>query len=137
MQRPANCSNFSTKINCMKTTVLFLMLSVCSFTGFAQIEMKESRQWTKIGQVKFGGITKASMEYVVDSPGDTSFMFFIKDVREQPKDNYFAIHFKGYNNTFSTFYTVLKSFFIKENQKDRKYEKVFKLGDTNVHVQHH
>lgn len=99
----------------MKTTVLLLLLSLCSFAGSAQIEMKESREWTKIGQVKFGGITKASMQYVVDSPNDTSFMFFIKDVREQPKDNYFAIHFKGYNNTFNTLYTVLKSFFTKEN----------------------
>ncbi|MEI9810124.1 MAG: hypothetical protein WDO16_20895 [Bacteroidota bacterium] len=34
-------------------------------------------------------------------------------------------------------YTILKSFFLPENKKDKNYSRTFNLGKTGVNVQHH
>lgn len=120
----------------MKKTILLLLLTLLSFTGFTQIEMKEPADWVLIGQLKFGGITKAKLQYI-NSGTDTTYMLFIKDVREEPKNNYFAVNFKGIDETYNKLYAVLKSFFLKENKKNRNYSKTFKLGDSGVNIQHH
>jgi hypothetical protein len=106
------------------------------FGAHAQLEERESADWKVIGRLKFGGITKAKMEYTV-SGNDTTYLLFIKDVRDQPKDNYFGITFKSVDGTYEKLYTILKSFFLPENKKDRKYSRTFNLGKTGVHVQHY
>jgi len=120
----------------MKRSISLVMLAMVSLTSFAQIEMRETANWILIGELKFGGISKAKLQYI-HSGGDTTYMLFIKDVREQPKNHYFGINFKGIDNTFNTLYDILKACFLKENRKNRKYEKTFKLGDSFVHLQHY
>jgi hypothetical protein len=112
------------------------VLLVACFAATAQLEERESADWKLIGRLKFGGITKAKMEYTV-SGNDTTYLLFIKDVRDQPKDNYFGITFKSIDGTYEKLYTLLKSFFLPENKKDKKYSRTFNLGKTGVHVQHY
>ncbi|MEI9945029.1 MAG: hypothetical protein WDN26_12530 [Chitinophagaceae bacterium] len=114
----------------------YLALILCLQWGVAQaqLEEKEKADWQPIGKLKFGGITKASLDYIAHG-SDTSYLLLIKDVREQPEKNYFTIRFESVNNTFNKLYTLLKSFFLKEN-KGKDYTKTFILGTTNVNVQH-
>ena len=100
----------------------------------AQLTEKETGGWKPIGKLKFGGITKASLEYK-NVGRDTVYLLFVKDFREQPKDNYFSISFKNTGGTFEKLYTILKSFFLPENS-DRKYSRTFELGTTTVNVSH-
>jgi hypothetical protein len=113
--------------------IIFLVpFSVCN----AQIEEKEPTDWQTIGRLHFGGITKARLQYIA-SGEDTTYLLFIKDVRDQPKDNYFSITFKGIDNTYDKLYNILKSFFLDENKKNKKYSRTFRLGDKGVNVQHY
>ena len=114
---------------------LVVMSLIASFAVNAQIEEREPADWKLIGRLKFGGITKAKMEYT-NAGTDTTYFLFIKDVRDQPKDNYFGITFKSIDGTYEKLYTILKSFFLPENKKDKKYSRTFNLGKTGVHVQH-
>jgi hypothetical protein len=120
----------------IKKLILVPVLMATPFVINAQIEERESADWKVIGRLKFGGITKAKMEYTV-SGNDTTYLLFIKDVRDQPKDNYFGITFKSIDGTYEKLYVILKSFFLPENKKDRKYSRTFNLGKTGVHVQHY
>ena len=120
----------------MKKMMLLIILLMAFSASYAQIEEREAAGWQVIGRLKFGGITKAKMEYTV-SGNDTTYLLFIKDVRDQPKDNYFGITFKSVDGTYEKLYTILKSFFLPENKKDRKYSRTFNLGNTGVHVQHY
>jgi hypothetical protein len=119
----------------MKKMILIAISLIASLAVNAQIEERESADWRIIGRLKFGGITKAKMEYTV-SGTDTTYFLFVKDVRDQPKDNYFGITFKSINGTYEKLYTILKSFFLPENKKDKKYSRTFNLGKTGVHIQH-
>ena len=119
----------------MKKMIFVVLLMTAFSTGNAQIEERETAGWQVIGRLKFGGITRAKMEYTL-SGTDTTYLLFIKDVRDQPKDNYFGITFKSIDGTYEKLYTILKSFFLPENKKDRKYSRTFNLGTTGVHVQH-
>ncbi len=101
----------------------------------AQLTEREAAAWQPIGKLKFGGITKASLEYKTVG-GDTNYLLFIKDFREQPKDNYFSITFKSTDGTLGKLYTILKSFFLPENKRDKKYSRTFQLGNTTVNVSH-
>lgn len=119
----------------LKKMIPVAMLVTASLTGSAQIEERESADWKVIGRLKFGGITKAKMEYTTAGT-DTTYFLFIKDARDQPKDNYFGITFKSIDGTYEKLYGILKSFFLPENKKDKKYSRSFNLGNTGVHVQH-
>jgi len=112
--------------------ILLIPFSVCN----AQIEEKKPADWQTIGRLHFGGITKARLQYIA-SGKDTTYLLFIKDVRDQPKDNYFSITFKGIDDTYDKLYNILKSFFLDENKKNKKYSRTFKLGDKGVNVQHY
>ncbi len=61
----------------------------------AQIEERQKTDWQPIGKLKFGGITKASMEYT-NSGTDTTYLLFIKDIRDQPKRSLFQYHLQEY-----------------------------------------
>ncbi|MGZ5218846.1 MAG: hypothetical protein ACXWC7_02175, partial [Chitinophagaceae bacterium] len=120
----------------MKKILLIIVLVISWPRVIAQIEERETANWQIIGQLKFGGITKAKMQYV-NYGKDTTYMLFIKDVRDQPKNNYFGITFKGIDGTYNKLYTILKSFFLPENKKDKKYSRTFNLGNAGVNVQHY
>ena len=120
----------------MKVIIGIIILLLDSHTLFAQLEEKETGNWQTIGKLKFGGITKAKLEYSA-SGSDTTYFLFIKDVREQPRDNYFSITFKNIDGTFEKLYAILKSFFLEENKKNRNYSRTFKLGDKGVNIQYH
>ena len=120
----------------MKKIVLLGFIIVTSLISQAQLEEGEAADWKIIGALKFGGITKAKMQYINDG-SDTTYLLFVKDVREQPKNNYFSIRFKNTDDTYAKLYSILKSFFLNEHKKDRKYSRTFKLGDTGVNVQHY
>jgi hypothetical protein len=120
----------------MKKYNLLICLCAIALTSAAQLVERETADWKTIGKLMFGGITKAKMEYI-SSGADTTYLLFVKDVREQPKNNYFSIQFKGSGDSYHKLYVLLKSFFLPENKKNKKYSKTFTLGNTGVNVQHH
>ncbi len=109
---------------------------IVSLAGHAQIEEKEIAGWEVIGKLQFGGITKAKMQYTL-SGTDTTYMLLIKDAGEQQQKKYFSIVFMGTGDTYEKLYTILKSFFLPENKKNKKYSRAFDLGKTGVSVQHY
>ena len=125
-----------TKLLNMKTILFLYIYLFITITTKAQLEERRPVDWKPIGKLHFGGITKAKMEYTANGT-DTTYLLLVKDVREQPKDNYFTINFKSSGGTFSKLYTILKSFFLDENKKDKSYSRTFDLGNTGVNVQHH
>ncbi|MEP7373941.1 MAG: hypothetical protein ABI675_11165 [Chitinophagaceae bacterium] len=120
----------------MRKIIFAALLAITALAGNTQIEEKERADWQTIGRLKFGGITKAKMEFTA-SGTDTTYMLFIKDVRDKPENHYFSITFKNVDGTYEKFYTILKSFFLAENKKNRRYSRTFRLGDGSVNVQHH
>lgn len=120
----------------MKKFISVATLFLTALVTTAQIEERTPADWQLIGRLHFGGITKAKMEYIANG-SDTTYNLFIKDVREQPKDNYFSISFKNTDDTYEKLYTILKSFFLRENRKNKKYSRTFTLGNTGVNVQHY
>lgn len=101
----------------------------------AQLEVYETSQWTIIGELKFALSTKAKMQYSA-SGKDTTYMLLMRDAEKNRTNHYFSVSFNSYGDTYNQFYEILKSFFIPENRKNRKYMKTFKLGGTGVNVQH-
>jgi hypothetical protein len=118
----------------MKNIFLITALMI-AFATNAQLVEKQAGNWQPIGKLKFGGITKASMEYL-NTGSDTTYLLFVKDFREQPKDHYFSIKFKNTGGTYSQLYTILKSFFLPGNKKNKTYVRTFDLGNTVVNVSH-
>ncbi|MFT3680462.1 MAG: hypothetical protein QM791_09335 [Ferruginibacter sp.] len=101
----------------------------------AQLEMAEQVQWTKIGELKTLGITKAKLEYHAETT-DTVYFLLMRDFRKQQETNYFSVKFRGEGNTLAVFYELLVSFFTDENKKDKDYMKTFRLGKEPVNLQH-
>ncbi len=120
----------------MKHLLLFtsLLLLIAVATN-AQLVEKQAGEWQPIGKLKFGGIVKASMEFT-NTGSDTTYLLFVKDFRDQPKDNYFSIKFKNTGGTYNRLYTILKSFFLSENKNNKAYVRTFDLGNTVVNVSH-
>jgi len=118
----------------MKNLLSLTTLLIAVATN-AQLVEKQAGDWQPIGKLKFGGITKASMEFT-NKGSDTTYLLFVKDFREQPKDNYFSIKFKNTGGTYNQLYTILKSFFLSENKNNRAYVRTFDLGNTVVNVSH-
>ena len=116
--------------------IILLITAIFAITtAKAQLEERQAADWKLIGALKFGGITKAKMEYI-NSGTDTTYLLFVKDFRDEPKDHYFSIKFKSTDDTFSKLYTILKSFFLPENKKNKDYSRTFNLGNTAVNVSH-
>jgi len=115
--------------------ILYLSALLFTTATHAQLTEKEPANWKPVGKLKFGGITKASLEYK-NTGTDTTYLLFVKDFREQPKDHYFSILFKNTDDTFGKLYAILKSFFLPENKRDKDYSRTFVLGNTSVNVSH-
>ena len=119
--------------------ILLCCLFVFSFQMVsAQITMTEKTDWQPIGKLKSLGSTIASLEYSV-SGRDTIYLLLMKDFTkrgENAEAQYFSIKFNGVDDTLKNFHQLLKSFFLDENRKDKKYTQTFRLGDQMVHLQH-
>ncbi len=122
-----------------------LLLSVvCSIHSLAQLqEFDPSKtEWTTVGEIKWLANTKASLKYFLGKT-DTTYLLSMQD--EQKLKNSrgmnvvqnFSISFNGIDNTTGKLYDALISFFKPENRKDKKLEKIFRLGNERVHVQHY
>lgn len=120
--------------------ILLCFLCVISFhIAGAQITMTEKADWKPIGKLKTLGSTKASLEYRL-SGRDTLYFLFMKDFTkrgEKAESQFFSIKFKGVDDTFEKLYDLLKSFFLGENRKNKKYTQTFRLGDQMVNLQHY
>lgn len=122
----------------IRILLCFLFVISFHFAG-AQITMAEKADWIPIGKLKTLGNTKASLEYRL-SGRDTVYLLFMKDFTkrgEKAESHYFSVTFNGVDNTFPKFYELLKSFFLKENRKNKNYTQTFRLGDKMVNLQHY
>ena len=119
--------------------IMLCFLFAISFNmACAQITMAEKADWIPIGKLKTLGSTKASLEYRLVGR-DTLYFLFMKDFTkrgEKAESHFFSIKFNGVDDTFGKFYELLKSFFIDENRKNKKYTQTFRLGDKMVNLQH-
>jgi hypothetical protein len=120
----------------MRYALILAFATILQLQLYAQLEEKESSEWQVIGRLHFGGITKARMQYTLNGR-DTTYMLLVKDAGEKDRTKYFSIVFKGIDNTYAKLYEILKSFFLDEHKKDRKYIRAFDLGTTGVSVQHY
>lgn len=114
----------------------FFILLFLSFTGFSQIQELKTNgsDWILYGQVKYVGPAKASLQYI-ERGRDTSFLLMMYDQRPELK-NYFSVNFSSRGNTLEELYTILMSFFDRENQANKDYIRMFLLGDEKISVYH-
>ncbi len=117
----------------------FLFIFIISFfciSAVAQITENDPVKWKELHTVKVMGSVKAEMLYVTNGD-DSTYMLLLENMdKPKNKSKYFSIRFQGKNNTYEKLYTILKSFFLDENKKNKSYYKAFQLGATNVKVQH-
>ena len=127
-----------------KITSQLLFAMLCSVVSSAQLQELEPSKtnWTTVGEIKWLANTKASLKYFVNKV-DTTYLLYMQD-EQKLKNNrdmtvvkHFSIRFNGIDNTAGKLYDALTSFFTAENRKDKKLEKIFRLGDEMVHVQHY
>lgn len=120
----------------MKKTLAITIFLAAALSTQAQLkENTINRDWQILGQVKYVGAAKASLEYI-PSKSDTTYLLLMRDMRYELK-KYFSVQFSGKGGAVEEFYKILISFFQKENRKNKDYERLFTLGDTRVHVQHY
>lgn len=120
-------------MNRMIVMVAILFISVNRLV--AQIEQLEKRDWTVVGELKSLGVTKARMQFLPHG-SDTTYMLFMKDMKNPKVVNYFSVSFRNINNTYGQLFDLMKTFFTEENRRNKKYEQTFRLGTTYVHIQH-
>ncbi len=123
---------------------MLLLTIVCSISSAAQLaEVEVSKMnWTTVGEIKWLANTKASLKYFVVK-SDTTYLLSmqeeqkLKNSRDMNVVQNFSISFNGIDNPAGKLYDALVSFFTPENRKDKKLEKIFRLGSERVHVQHY
>jgi len=118
----------------MKITALFVCC-IITVKLQAQIEMAGTANWQPVGEVKSLGSTKAKLQYHV-AETDTTYFLLLKDFTRQEDIHYFSITFKNTQQAFGKLYTLLLSFFNRENRENSNYMQTFRLGDTPVNLQH-
>ncbi|MEO6720058.1 MAG: hypothetical protein ABIN67_06815 [Ferruginibacter sp.] len=132
------------------TTAIFKVISLVLFAilfslvSFGQLQEVETTttNWTTVGELKWLANTKASLKYFVNKT-DTTYLLYMQDEeklknsRDMTVTKYFSIRFSGIDNTAENLYDLLTSFFTAENRKNKGLEKIFKLGNELVHVQHY
>lgn len=122
----------------MGRVLLCVLFAISFHVAGAQITMAQKADWKPIGKLKTLGSTKASLEYQLTGR-DTIYFLFMKDFTkrgEKAEPHYFSVKFNGVDDTFQKFYELLKSFFLDENRKNKKYTQTFRLGDKMVNLQH-
>lgn len=117
-----------------KMISMTVLLSAAPAVLWAQLtEQRISKEkWQPYGHTKSIGVAKASLEYKVNDI-DTTFILLLEDERKELK-SFFSVSFSGRGNTLQNLYTILVSFFEKENWRDDSYIKIFTLGETKVSV---
>ncbi|GAA4457247.1 hypothetical protein GCM10023189_27670 [Nibrella saemangeumensis] len=117
------------------------LLSLSSFGQLHEIEASKTN-WTTVGEIKWLANTKASLKYFV-SKTDTTYHLYLQDDQKLKNSSdmtvykHFSIFFSGIDNTIGNLYDLLNTFFTAENRKNKELEKIFKLGNEMVHVQHY
>ena len=117
------------------------MLSDLSLAQLQEIETTKTN-WTTVGEIKWLANTKASLKYFVSS-NDTTYLLYMQDEqklknsRDMTVTKHFSIRFNAVDNTAGKLYDLLTSFFTAENRKNKKQEKIFRLGNEMLHVQHY
>ena len=127
-------------------TKIQLMLAGIFFCSVACAQLQEiepaKSNWITVGELKWLANTKASLRYFV-SRNDTTYLLYLQDdeklknSRDMTVRKYFSVQFSGVDNTAEKLYDLLTSFFNGENSKDKKAEKIFRLGSEMIHVQHY
>lgn len=128
----------------IKITSQLLFGILCSLVSMAQLKEVETAKidWTTLGEIKWLANTRASLKYFITG-NDTTYLLYLQD-DEKLKNNrdmtvrkYFSIRFSGVDNTAGKLYDLLTSFFSDESRKNKKLEKIFRLGNEKVHIQHY
>ncbi|WP_132055781.1 hypothetical protein [Pseudocnuella soli] len=126
-------------------TIIALLVGVfaCMLSHAQLAELEASKaNWTTVGEVKWLSNTKASLKYLAGR-SDTTYLLYLQDDQKLQNNRgmnvtqYFSISYSGIDNTTGRLYEQLSAFFLPENRKNKKLEKIFKLGDELVHVQHY
>ena len=127
-----------------KSAGLLLSSLLCSLLSSGQLQEVEMTKadWITAGEVKWLGKTKASLKYSMRKD-DTTYLLHMQD-EEKLKNNrdmtvvkYFSIRFSGQDNTAGKLYELFISFFTPENRRKKEFQKVLKLGDEMLHIQHY
>ncbi len=133
----------STTANIKTTILLWLTISV-SLAASAQLQEMETSNtnWITKGEIKWLGKTKASLKYFVSNRNTTYLLYMqdeqkLKNNRDMTVVQYFSITFSGIDNAANNLYELLNSFFTQENRNNKKLQKIVKLGNEMVHVQHY
>ena len=135
----------------MKIVQSFIRLSILLLAGtlfssvsraqFQEVEPAKTN-WVTVGELKWLSNTKASLRYFTNK-NDTTYLLYLQDdeklknSRDMTVRKYFSLQFSGIDNTIEKLYDQLTSFFNGENSKDKKVEKIFRLGSEMIHVQHY
>lgn len=111
-----------------------ILLSVTPAVLLAQLTEQHisKEKWQRYGKTKSIGVAKATLDYRVNET-DTTFLLLLEDERKELK-NFFSVSFSSRGNTLESLYTILISFFEKENWRNDEYIKIFTLGNTKVSV---
>jgi hypothetical protein len=109
-----------------------ILLSVALFQICnAQVEIRAVPKETVIGTVKNGGRMRSEMSYIASNT-DTIYTILYQDVGYQHIVNLKKLTFSSKDDNFNKFYDVLKTFFAKENRKDKDYKLEVTVGDNKL-----
>lgn len=97
-------------------------------SGISEIKIKKEATTTIIGKTKF-----QELSYNILNT-DTTYYFMFTDSKI---GNIEGFHFSSKNNSLQQFHTILKSFFLKENVKNKNYTVEFNLGDEQIKIFNH
>lgn len=119
----------------MKIALIFKIMMFLSLTSTSQIEMKKPIKTIKIGEVRQAGTFNCSLEYQIIEK-DTVCVLYYNNAEYTTLTDIQSISFDPDENTIQKLYDALKSFFLKENEKNKDYELSFTLGKTDVTLSH-
>lgn len=127
----------------MKSIIIILFAVFFGLRSIGQIQEIEpgKTQWITVGEIKWLGNTKANLSYVANKR-DSTYMLYLQDEeklknsRDMLVTKNFSIQYSSVDNTTNKLYEILNAFFSDENRKNKKLEKIIKLGNESVHIQH-
>lgn len=112
--------------------ILFTFLISISITAcYSQIEVVDMPKEVVISTVKSGGDFHCSLSYGVDEK-DTTYTFSYRNSEYSTITDIQSVSFDSYGGTLDKLYNLMKSFFSKENKKNKEYQVSIVLGKSNV-----
>ncbi|MEN9339056.1 MAG: hypothetical protein RIQ62_368 [Bacteroidota bacterium] len=114
----------------MKMRIILLLLLLPKL-GSSQILQKETIKFTKISEVKRGGMFVAGIEYTVKEK-DTTYILTIKNDKYQSLSDYKSVSFTEEGETLNQLYKMMADAFTEENKKKEDWQKDFKLGNEDI-----